>query len=392
MTLIAQRLAQSAFLLILGLYCRAAPATEVGYAGFAYAGSADTIAARFPYTSQIVPPSVDGADHVLAAAEIQLRDRMRAAKPKSFDLSVDSLATLEGRDQVILVALVITGETVSTERIEDYTKLFVNLRAQALFFDFKSQTVLRAYPISVVYLGATRVDPGDAEKRARVAELLVGGRLPSIVDHFVTKVEGAALPTSVTRFVGVTNVSIADPAAEVLRSYLPGNGVAETWIADEFSESFMDKTGIALVPFAQGYAIGNTMATRLADGTAFSLKVKETDYSVSLDLLGLKKVKYAEVPAGTSYIYGTLVHVLIQEPILHKAYFDSSLKNGEVKTMSALQTSVDDWPAYEDSISGLFQKFSATVSGAESKWIRSAAVLDLSGQIATTHTVLNSCK
>jgi len=155
----------------------------------------------------------------------------------------------------------------------------------------------------------------------------------------------------------------------------------------------LDKTGVALLPYSKGYAIGNTMATHLADGTVFNLKLPTPDYSVTIELQSLKKIKFGDVPAGTSFIYGSFIHLQIQEPELQQRYFDAVLKNGETKVVPASQSTVDDWPAFEESIVGLFKKFSATVSGEDQKWIKSSASSpDVAKQIEATRTVLNSCK
>src|SRR5438270_9518347 len=111
-----------------------AHATDVGYAGFAYAGDFQSIRSRFPFTTQVVPPHAAQDGSEASAVEKQLVEGARHLNPVNFNLIVDSLSTLQGRDQAIMVALVATGETVSTERIGDQTKLFINLRAQALFF------------------------------------------------------------------------------------------------------------------------------------------------------------------------------------------------------------------------------------------------------------------
>jgi hypothetical protein len=365
---------------------------DVGFAGFAYAGDFDSIRSRFPFTSQIIPPRAADSGAEASAAEKLLLDRVRAIKPKNFNLEVGSLATLEGREQAIMVALVATGETVSTERIGDFTKLFINLRAQALFFDFKTMTVLRAYPISVVYLGATPSDPNNAEELAKVQDLLGVGAQSGLIGHFFNLLGAAALPGAATRFIGVSDVTIAPAAASMLPPYLAADGVAETWLADTLSEALMDKTGVALMPFSRGYAIGNSMATRFADGTVFNLKLHSPDYPVTLELQALKKVKFGDVSAGSSFIYGAFARLTVQEPLLHHVYFDAVLKNGESKSVPAGQSNVDDWPAYKDAISGLFEKFAATVSGTDTKWIRSSVASDVTAQIAATRTVVNSCK
>jgi hypothetical protein len=368
-------------------------ARDVGYAGFSYAGDFGTIQSRFPLTSQIIPPH-----GVLASqpspAEQQLLEAARRLKPAGFNVVVDQLTELEGRDEAIMVILEVTDETVSTEKFDDLTKLFINIRAQSLFFDFKSKTVLRSYPISAVYLGAVSGEPTDAKKLEKVRELIVGGEQPGLIGHFLERLAHASLPQSVSRFIRVANVAVTDDAVSTLPAYFRRPGVPETWIADQFSEALLDEAGVSLLPYAKGYAIGNTIAAHLADGTAFNFQIPAADYSVSIELRSLKRVPFGEVPAGRSYIYGAYVHLLVEEPLLQHRYFDVVLKNGETKIVPASQSTVDDWPAFQDAIGGLFKKFAGTVApaGNNEKWIKSStAVANIAQQADATRTLLKSC-
>jgi hypothetical protein len=293
-----------------------------------------------------------------------------------------------------MVVLEITDETVSTERFDDVTKLFIDLRAQALFFDFKSRTVLRSYPVSAVYLGALHGEPTGAAKLEKVRELIVGGVQPGLIGQFLQRLARASLPQSVSRFIGVTNVIISPDAVTAFPAYFSAAGVSETWLADQFSEALLDESGVSLLPYSKGYAIGNTMAAHLADGTAFNLKVPPADYAVSIELVSLKKVLFGEVPAGRSFIYGTFAHLLVEEPLSQHRYFDAVLKNGETKLVPASQATLEDWPAFQDSITGLFKKFAVVASqeGADEKWIRSStSAPNLIQQVSAIRTVLKSC-
>jgi hypothetical protein len=170
-------------------------------------------------------------------------------------------------------------------------------------------------------------------------------------------------------------------------------GIAETWAADLFSESLSSKTGVPMLPYSKGYAIGNVMSMRIADGDVFMLKLPEADYTISLDIPSFKKIKSGESAAGASYIYGAYAHVKVQEPTSARAYLDTDLKNGEVKLVPASQDSVDDFPAYYDAIKGLFVKLSDNLAGNQSDWLKySSASSDIGQQITSTQELLKSCK
>ena len=114
-------------------------APEVAFAGFAYSGSASTMAARFPH-SQRYEEEMQTAGTSMG----QNLRRLLDATPPSHLKIVSQIEALKGRDQALAVALVIGSETVSVEQFGNAHKLMVLIRGQAMFFDFKSMNVLRA--------------------------------------------------------------------------------------------------------------------------------------------------------------------------------------------------------------------------------------------------------
>jgi hypothetical protein len=207
-------------------------------------------------------------------------------------------------------------------------------------------------------------------------------------------VSKANIPNNVPRFVQVNQVKIGDEAREILPNELKSAaGVAETWAADLFSESLSSKTGIPLLPYAKGYAIGNVMSMRIADGDVYMLKLPEPDYTIALQIPRFKKIKSGESSSGASYIYGAYSNIKIQEPTSGRAYLDADFKNGEVKLVPASQDTIDDFPAYYDAIKGLFVKLSDNLAGNSSDWLKSAtATPNMSQQITSTQELLKSCK
>lgn len=379
-----------------------AESVDVGYAGFAYAGDFQSIRSRFRFTAQLAPPHAAGDGSGPSAVEQQLVEGARALKPARFNLVVDSLGSLNS-DRAIQVALVATRETVSTERIGELTKLFIDLHAEALFFDYKSLMILRTYPISVVYLSATSAEPTAAEELSKVRELLYGAGSASLAGRFLERVAKASLPGPAPRYIGVQEVTIAPRVSALLPPHLQGAGVFETWLADQFSEAFLEGTGVSVLPYAKGYAIGNTMAANMADGRVYNLKLPAPDYPVSINLQLLTRSTGGSSVAGTSIVYGALAHLLIEVPALNQCYLDAHLVNGETKLVPADESTVDDWPAYEVAIAGLFRKTSRVLGGARDPWIRHAflgtgtgsacgAARDVMRQVKATREVINRCK
>ena len=361
-------------------------AAEVAFAGFAYSGDHQSITARFPYSKRfeatLKTPGMNGL----------LQQALVSVHPQDYSLT-SRIDELKGRDQAVAVALVMTNETVSTELIGGVHKLFVQLRGQALYFDFKSMTILRAYPFSFAYLDTLSAVPTDKNKDASVANVYLGtnGKL-GIIGRFSQALTTATLPTSVSRFVQVSSVAIGDDARMAFPTQYE-NGAAEAWVADTFSEAIANRMGIPILPYSSGYAIGNVMSMTVADGTVYSLKLPEADYKFSLNVSKLKKVVFDEQAAGKSLIYGSYLTLKLEEPLSSHTYLNGQFKNGEAKVVSAMQLNTDDFPAYQDSMRGLFTKLSGVIAGDGNPWLKSAASgNDIDAQILATRELLKSCK
>ncbi|MEY4562736.1 MAG: hypothetical protein RLZZ618_2013, partial [Pseudomonadota bacterium] len=357
---------------------------------FSYAGDYQSIKSRFPYTQRLSESLAAQS----SSPDKLINQMVSGMKFENFTLQQGELATLKGRDQAIAVSMVMTSETVSYEQIGRAYKLFINLRAQVLFFDFKTMSVLRAYPVTAAYIDLLAEPPSPSLIDERVRTLFLGGPKPGLLQRFGSQLAAATLPENVPRFLQVNKVTISPEArAELPEALKATPGTAETWLADQLSEMIASRTGVPILPYAKGYAIGNVMAMRFADGTVFNLKIPEADYAFSIDLTGFKRIKSGESVAGASYVYGSYMELKLVEPLSNRAYLDAKFKNGEVKMVPAAQVDTDDFPAYSDSIRGLFGKLSNVLAGKDDPWLKTAATgANLDAQISATKTVLQSCK
>jgi hypothetical protein len=169
-------------------------------------------------------------------------------------------------------------------------------------------------------------------------------------------------------------------------------GAPESWVADHFEEALNSKAGVALFPYSPGSAIGNVMQMKL-NNTDFNLQFPDADWEIAIDLTGVKKVKYAENAAGASYVYGSYATVRIAPHGAAQAILDAQFKNGEVKEVPVSQTYVDDLPAYNDSIRGLFDKLAEVLGGQDLPWLKTSAVTaNIGKQITATRGLLQKCK
>lgn len=373
--------------------CATAQITDktVTFAGAAYGGDAASIAKRFPFSRAY-------ENGLKAAGDSPYKQLLAAVNQhpaQNFKLTTEPIEQLKGRDQAIVVSLVLNSETVSVERFGAVRKLFVMLRGQALFFDFKSMTVLRSYPVSFGYVDNLDHEPTQAEILDRVRLVYDGANgKPGLYGRFASAIGDAKLPDQAPRYLQVVHVDVTPEAAAMLPDYLKTTPTSvQTWAADMVSEAISTRVGVPVIPYSKGHAIGNVMSMQVMDGTVYNLTLPKPDYEIDVTLKNFKKIKYSENAVGTAYIYGSYADISIREPLTGATYLNTSLKNGEVKPVPASQTWVDDFPAYYDSINGLFVKLSETIAGKDDSWVKSAAsASDITSQIDKTTGLMKLCK
>jgi hypothetical protein len=364
--------------------------TEIALAGMAFSGDAASTVQRFPY-------SVAYEKELLSAGKPVYRAILDsvARTPQDQFKFVLQLDDLKGRDQAIAVALVIGSETVSIERLGAFNKLFVLIRGQALFFDFKSMAVIRSYPISFGHIDVFDRTPTESEIKDRVRGVYEGAAgKPGIIARFGSTVAKASLPQATSRYLQVSSVVLKPEALAAIPAYISSDiKIAETWAADLVSEAISTRAGVPVIPFSKGYAVGNVMSMRVSDGTVYELKLPKPDYEITVEMSALRKIKYGEAAAGTSFIYGSYATIKIEEPLSGKVYINTALKNGEIKLVPSTQNYTDDFPAFYDSVNGMFVKLSQAFDGKGNAWVKTAAAAtDIEKQITDTRELFKLCK
>lgn len=362
--------------------------STVTYAGFAYAGNDDNIAARFKYSKRY--------EARLKGQGTDINSKLRQAVQGGhypFDLNMAGNTEIKG-DETLVTTLTVTGETISDETFGSVHKLLVQIRAQAMIFDFQSKMLLRAYPLSFAYLDALNHAPTDAEIDDRIAKAYEGVQgKDGVFGRYADALAHATLPRNDGLFLQITNVTIdANARPAIPASLSEQRGAAETWIADHLDEALNSYAGVPVIPYSSGYALGNVMQMQLANSD-FNIKFPDPNVEVSVELTGVKRVQYAQNNVGTSYIYGTFATFKIATQGSTHATLDASFKNGEVKAVPVTQGYVDDLPAYNDSIRGLFNKLSEELGGKDTPWLKSAtAAPDITAQLAASRGLLQKCK
>lgn len=384
---------------------QALPVPDVALAGLAFAGTEATILSRFPHSRRYAETKATTGSPVYQRLMASV-----SSQPSPALQIVQSIDDLKGRDQALSVALVIGSETVAVDQLGSMYKLMVLIRGQAMFFDFKSMNVVRAYPLSFAYVDLFDRKPSDAEIASRVQMVFEGaGGKPGLLDRFGRAVSRASIPQVVPKFIQVTSSKVSPEATDLLPDYLRSQASAtETWLADIVAEAISTRMGVPMVPFSKGYAVGNVMSMTVSDGKVWELKLPKPDYEVAVELTGLKKIKFSEVTGGaTSFVYGAYANLRITDAL--GGGMNTSLKNGETRVIPASQKHVDDFPHYYDAINGLFAKSALAIAGqtggssavsnqpasniSGAEWIKTAAsAKDIGQQVEKIRSMLMQSK
>ena len=386
-----QRLAMLAVALLLAITAAPALAQEVSPAGFAFAGDHATAAQRFPHAFKI--------DQVLRAAgktlSQQVLERAYAEPATALQFTApDKLASTKGTDQTLLSVLLLTGESSSTEQFGSYFKTFVSLRGEALIFDFKSKTVVRSYPLSVTVFDAGAAQPTATEVEALVRDLILRTDGAGLLTQYARRMATATLPTPGTRTIQVRPASVGPEALAMLPQALRETpALAGQVFSEAFGAVLAAKLGASLLPTGMAHAMGS-MSFRLENGDAYDFKLGEGDYLFDLAVNRFVKVKAGENAVGASYVYGVHANLRFYEPLTNDEFLKTDIKNGEVKIVPGGQLSVDDFPAYEAALRGLFLKFAGALQERpDMKWITTAAAeKNISKQLDTTRSILKASK
>lgn len=375
-----------------------AEGNAIAFLGVSYAGAANTIKERFPFS--VKADNIDAGSHEkegkLTAKAWQ---GLNSSPPQHFRI-VTNFPNLKSNDQATALTLLISAERVlkSTYQLSGHTifKVFTQVRAQALYFDLNKSALIRDIPISVAYISTFDHAPNDRDIQKGVDTVLFGqDGNHGLIGKFVAMTLNAPYPEANPRFLRVREVDVAEPAAQLLGLNSPeAMNDARSSIADDFSETMAARNEISFIPYTVDYVVGAVLPLALDDGSLYNIHMPPADYEFRMRLINVKKVEFGQSAAGASYIYGALMAISLVQPLSGKTYLDSSFKNGvvvKVPTTEVEQGREDEF-AFEDSIKALFERLSDAINSEGTKWSSVAAsAQNINEQLKATKELYKLC-
>lgn len=221
---------------------------------------------------------------------------------------------------------------------------------QLIFFDFKKMTYIKAVPFQSVYIS----DPLPKLNEEQKTDLLIEsyknvawlkgdqnnqGENSNL--NFFDIIENIELNQFYDFYLGINPndngfVINSEKIKDLIPDYMYSNkSLLKRHIANTFLGEIALKHNVVIVPYYEGYGIGNTLKTKYIDrNEVFSLTIPDPTYYIDITLRGFVKKEYkkdSNVKDLTWWIYGTGINLRFYEPLLEKEYLNIKLTKANYK-------------------------------------------------------------
>lgn len=332
---------------------------DVHFAGVAYLGDYRYIDKNYPLT---VALNAKGEDNRTALDKV-LYQRLSTFEPEHMRLHF-GLADLS-KGQSTVLAFAVDKELVSREVYDSegvYTKLIIDISLQLLFYDFESMALVDnisvSHAINHVYDGKAPPDMALLNSKASEIYLGQGGLFDQALDKLSHYTPDHA---SGVRFQ-LNDISIGERIPPFMPEGLDRTRFSQ-YLGQYFSAELSVQNGVLVLPYSRGYALGNQLPGRFANGEVFSLTLPETDYAFALEIKNFFKRELDGNPA-----YFTQLYFKLSEPFTQSDYIADDYVFGVFKHQYEGRVETDEWSAYEDAVESLVDDLISQLKHPTQKW------------------------
>lgn len=345
---------------------------EMLVAGFAFAGEYAHKEARFPYVSYLDSELKKSN----ASLSMEIAKRLKNSEGKNFNIVTGRTFSTKNSDSPLNGVMVLTGETVLVENYGSYWKIFVNLRGDALLFDYKDKKIIKTYPLNLAIFDAVEgnVEPSRDQIANLIKANIFASKKEGLISQFVQKITNASLDQKTDKIFQIGNITVKPEALDKFPLEISNNiSAVKDIVADALSSELSGQTSISLMPAKFNSVVG-VMTMQLEDtGEQIELKIADGDYIFNVDINKMAKAKQQQTNSEISYIYGVNASIQLIEPFSNTVFLESIFRNGAVSISPINKITQDDYPAYYDVINGLFKKFALALKNRDYKWVNLAA-------------------
>lgn len=364
------------FIFIMGLFLTSAVSAgqqKVYFAGFAFLSNSSDIDHEYHY-SKVLSELEENEQPIFDKA---LREKLENVSNPNIEIITNKLGDHNKSADALSLALVLDWEDVCVEQLApELYKIVLNLHGQIMVFNFNEMKIIATYPFGVRVNDASKTFP-DKNHIQQLFERLYTEHIDNInfLDEFVTRLKKIKIDEKFNQKLKVAEVVIGEKSIKYMPDTVKKNQTAyKTFVAQQFSSFLSSNQNVAVLPYTKGYAIGNKMAGRFANGDVFQLEIPKEDVSIKIVVRGFKKVKMDENHTGSSWAYGSFIRF----KALYSPDFpliDAKFKNAAVKIIPSTQTQTtkeeirSNWSAFQECLLLLFKDLTLQISERSSSWI-----------------------
>lgn len=352
---------------------------ELLIAGFAFAGEYLNKVSRFPYTNHLDSKLKKSNTSI----SMEITKRFQNIEGKNLKIISGRTFSTKNSDSPLNAIMVLTGETVLVENYGSYWKVFINLRGDALLFDYKGKNIIKTYPLNLAIFDATegQQQPSKEKILDLIQENIFTNKKEGLITQFVEKISNANIYQKTDKIFQIGEVNIKPEVLDKFPEEISRNiSSVKDIVADAMASELSGQTNISLMPAKVNNALGVISMQLENTGEQIELKIGDGDYLLNVDLNKLAKAKQQQTNSEISYIYGVNASLQIIEPLSKMVFLESIFRNGAVSISPINKVSQDDYPAYYDVINGLFKKFSMALKTRDYKWVNVATGSEKTGE------------
>jgi hypothetical protein len=316
---------------------------DVYYAGFAYLGQYALVNDNYPHALRL-----NQKENGVGRLEKALLAQIHTGLPSRFNLRFD----LADRRQ-------------SVEEFKGtHTKLIAEVSAQLLFFDFGSMTLMANVPVRFAknHLAGQGADL-EAEIRTLYDEIYLGAAgeesVLSLAAHTLRNFDLATHVRDVRVQVKAIRVD-AEPLTQLPKSLKTENYTQ--YLGQYMSARLSEHYSLSVLPYVRGYAIGNKMPGRFANGDIFTLTLPEPDYTFEFSL-----IRFNRQPIEQLMYYVAYGKLSFRDPSLNVIYIDDDFKQAVQKIVLS-EDGLDHWGAYNDAVEELISGLVKQLGNPDDDW------------------------
>jgi hypothetical protein len=330
-------------------------ASNIHFAGFVFTGAYQDLNSNFENTLALnISGQIDQA----------IKARIQAGKSANLDIKYGLADLKKGESLVLAIALDREFISKETYKIDGKlrTKVIADVTAQVLLIDFSNLVIEASLPVSGWHSDLLHGDAALSKEYRKSLIKKLYFEPYNDEPSFIHKLADAALTVKPDKIgktrVGVKSIEVSEEASAVF----PENRSAEQvkhYFGSVATAKIAEKSDIQIVPYSLDYAVSGQMAARFSDGKVYNLKLPTPNLVLELNVQKFKKATFNQL------VYTSYVQVKLASAIRGHIYINDVFRQWVTKDEGE---TIDDWPAYEDSIEVLLSDLAEQLISPSRSW------------------------